>query len=187
VIALLGFITTSSIAIHDALQAKEASKKQQANTGNPSTPDTDPLKPPAKEQNTPLSSTEPFTYVANILVGLVGGIVAVGLGQPPPPMPGTAGSSTPARNAAALGAFLVENKKVESQAVVPGDEPTQNSSAKNKEIIGLIYSLVYLIISVATIVTWIYTFNVAPPVIKSLATVSLGMFVPVVNGFFRDK
>jgi hypothetical protein len=130
---------------------------------------------------TPVFS-EPYVYVANILAGLVGGVVAAGFGQALPPTT-TLLSNALQRNLHGLGNFIVANKPKPSRATSTAAAQAQPpSSAKDK--IAFIYVIVYLLCAVAAIVVWVVDSNV-PDIVKNLATVSIGMIVAIVTAFFR--
>lgn len=118
--------------------------------------------------------SERFVYVANILTGLVGGIVAGGFGVTPPS--GVKGLWS--RNMAALGSFIVEN-----QPLARGS--ASSSAGTPKERIGAIYAFVYIIAGAIAIGIWLYD-DKTPDLVENLATVSIGMFVAIVAAFFRN-
>jgi hypothetical protein len=122
-----------------------------------------------------------YVYFANILVGLVGGIVAVGFGQAPPP---PNGGGVMARSAAGLGEIVAPARAAVRQAA-PGTPPGPPS--KTSELLGAIYAAVYVLLGLIAIGIWIYSPERTPDVVKNLATVSLGMFVPIIKGFFTDQ
>jgi hypothetical protein len=125
-------------------------------------------------QNAAPKFSEPFVYVANILAGLVGGIVAVGFGVTPP----TGVKGLLSRNMVALGSFIVENQP-------PARGSALASAGAPRELIGAIYALVYILAGVIAIGIWLYD-DKTPDLVKNLATVSIGMFVAIITAFFRD-
>jgi hypothetical protein len=133
-----------------------------------------------KSDTTPKFNDQ-YVYFANILVGLVGGIVAVGFGQAPPPGPN--GGSVMARSAAGLGEIVASARAVRKSAQGTPPTPPSNTS----EILGAIYAAVYVLLGLIAIGVWIYSPDRTPDVVKNLATVSLGMFVPIIKGFFTDQ
>ncbi|HYX72439.1 MAG TPA: hypothetical protein VE732_06695 [Nitrososphaera sp.] len=161
--ALLGFAVMSGIAIRDTIKAKQDTSKKAAPEHG-----------------------EPFTYVASILAGLVGGIVAAGFGQSPPSKPGGGAADALTRNVIGLGDFIVENKREKNLSRKADGDDSSATSSKAKEAIGIIYAAVYFLIGVANIGAWIYANEEASILVKNLATVSIGLFVSIVTAFFRD-
>lgn len=161
--ALLSFAVMSGIAVRDTIKAKN-----------------DTAKTAAPEHG------EPFTYVASILAGLVGGIVAAGFGQSPPSKPGGVVANALTRNVVGLGDFIVENKRVEEPSRMADADDSASTSSKAKEMIGIIYAGVYFLVGIANIGAWIYANEEASILVKNLATVSIGLFVSIVTAFFRD-
>lgn len=160
--ALLSFAVMSGIAVRDTIKAKKDTKEKKAPEHG-----------------------EPFTYVASILAGLVGGIVAAGFGQSPPSKPGGGVADSLTRNAVGLGDFIVENKR-EGQPSRMADGDDSSTPSKAKEVVGIVYAAVYFVIGIANIVAWIYANEEASILVKNLATVSIGLFVSIVTAFFRD-
>jgi hypothetical protein len=88
---------------------------------------------------------DPYTYVATILIGLVGGVVAVMFGQ-----------------------------KI-------------NLSATGwKEILSGLYAVAYVLMGVASVITWMFR-TCESVLVKTLALSFLGLLVPVVTGFFKNN
>lgn len=117
-----------------------------------------------------------YIYIANILAGLVGGIVAVGFGQSPPPSP-VGDLNILSRNAVGVGNFITSNAPQESRS---------QPSSTSREMIGLIYAAVYVIMGLGAIIVWVASEN-TPDLLKNLATISLGMFLPIVTAFFKES
>ena|ERR1044071_128861 len=117
-----------------------------------------------------------YVYIANILSGVVGGIVAVGFGQSPPPAQ-SADLNLLTRNAVGVGNFITDNPP-------QGAHATQTPRAQ--EIIGLIYAAVYVILGLAAIVVWVADER-PPDLLKNLATVSIGLFIPITTAFFKES
>jgi hypothetical protein len=115
-------------------------------------------------------STKPdsdaFVYVATALAALVGGIVAVGFGQKPPPSGVNFAAQT---SLVALGALV-----------------SPLTALNWAEILGAAYATVYVLFGLAAIVTWTMGPNSVPtpPLVKNLATTFLGMAIPIISAFF---
>jgi hypothetical protein len=118
--------------------------------------------------------SEQYVTFANMMAGLVGGIVAASFGLPIPPAGGTR-ATLKFRN---LG-----------RAVVGGDLDT----AKIQDWLGLLYALVFVLIGFVALWIWIFQFKPAKPnesltipatVIKNVATVFLGTFIATIKAFF---
>jgi hypothetical protein len=88
---------------------------------------------------------DPYTYVATILIGLVGGVVAVLFGQ-----------------------------KIDL------------SATGWKEILSGLYAVAYMLMGVASVVTWMFK-TCESVLVKTLALSFLGLLVPVVTGFFKNN
>lgn len=116
-----------------------------------------------------------YGHVANILSGLVGGIVAVGFGQSPPPAPAE-DLNILSRNAVGLGSFITAGSPP-GEAVAP--------SSRAREVIGLIYATVYVVLGLGAIVVWVAD-DKPPELVKNLATVSAGLFLPIITAFFKE-
>lgn len=117
------------------------------------------------------SFTDAYLYVATGLTGLVGGIVAAGFGQKPPQT--AAGSETArektARNIDGLGNLVLAGKAVQA-----------------KGIVAAVYAGVYLLLGVVAIVTWVAKSSVTPDLVKNLASVAIGLILPIAQGFFGN-
>jgi hypothetical protein len=61
------------------------------------------------------------------------------------------------------------------------------TSSKAQEVLGLIYAIVYVLLAIAAIVTWVIYVAKTPDLVKNLATVSMGMFVTIITAFFREN
>lgn len=118
------------------------------------------------------SFTDAYLYVATGLTGLVGGIVAAGFGQKPPAQT-SAGSETArektVRNIDGLGNLVLAGQAVNA-----------------KGIVAAIYAGVYLLLGIVAIVTWVAKSSVTPDLVKNLASVSIGLILPIAQGFFGD-
>jgi hypothetical protein len=88
---------------------------------------------------------DPYTYVATILIGLVGGVVAVLFGQ-----------------------------------------KINLASTGWKEILSGLYAVAYMLVGVASVVTWMFK-SCESVLVKTLALSFLGLLVPVVTGFFKNN
>jgi hypothetical protein len=98
--------------------------------------------PPRNETATP------FTYVGTTLAALVGGIVAVAFGQPPP-------------------------KVFHLTTVDP------------RNVMITIYSIIYVVVGLAAVATWMYWPDCTALIIKNLATTFVGLAVPIVANYFH--
>jgi heme A synthase len=126
-------------------------------------------------QDTPPAFPDAFVYLSTALAGLVGGLVAAGFGQkmpeadatldvsgaPAPPQPSRAAS-----RALGVGAIVFPGQKQDWQ-----------------QLVGSIYAIVYVLVGLATIVTWVLQSDVCPPMVKNLASVSIGLFLPIARNF----
>lgn len=117
-------------------------------------------------------------YIANILTSLVGGIVALGFGQAPAASNNQDGNGKFARQTLALGKML--SPRLNAPQLPSTGSP---KSDKAQKILGVAYALVYIFLGIAAIITWWLDDN-PPDLIKNLATVALGLIVPIVAGFF---
>jgi len=130
--------------------------------------------------------SDTYSYVANVLGGLVGGIVAIGFGQSPPPMPAD-GPNIIARNAAGVGSLITADTSPAGRQPQPAPSAVRApSNMRSQEIIGLIYAIVYILLGIAAIVAWVSD-EYPPDLVSNLATVSIGLFVPIVAAFFREN
>jgi len=108
---------------------------------------------------------QPITALAT----LVGGVVAVAFSTKPPAASGE-GISTQSlsrRNLTSLGQFLAPSGKVPL-----------------KQLLGIIYATVYVVLGFAAIGTYAYRQSCTPPDVKSLASIFAGMIAPIVMGYF---
>ena len=113
----------------------------------------------------PHQYTDAFLYVATALSALIGGVVAVGFGQKPPPAePGTRA----ARSAVGLGRVAALHQ------------------GRWQEILATVYVISYLLLGVGAIATWVARSAETPEVLKNLATTFLGMMLPIVAAYFSE-
>ncbi len=113
------------------------------------------------------NDSDSYVYVATALATLVGGIVAVGFGQPPP----NKTNSLAARNFAGLGKFATSVSRLDWGAILGGT-----------------YAVVYVLLGCAAIATWVSGHaDPTPPLIKNLATTFLGMAIPIISAFFQPQ
>src|SRR5258707_284146 len=85
-------------------------------------------------KNIASSDSEPYLYVATSLATLVGGIVAVGFGQPPPKPSG----SLTKDSFAGLGKLAAAQQDLNWAAILGGT-----------------YAVVYVVLGIAAIATWV--------------------------------
>lgn len=100
------------------------------------------------------SPGEPLTNTFTALSGLVGGIVAAAFGVSPP-----AGKLGGLANVSTAGLQAVQ-------------------------WIGLAYVVIYLLVGLVAVVTWIARPDLTSDLVKNLAVVTIGMIVPIVAGYF---
>lgn len=109
-------------------------------------------------------------YVATGLSGLVGGIVASGLGVKPQKVVAPSGEETPyAFKLQNLGSLAVPEKK--SDAI--------------KEKMGMYYAIVYLVVGTAAVIIWIHLDENAISSVAHMATAFIGMVIAIVAQFFN--
>ncbi len=109
-------------------------------------------------------------YTTSVLTGLVGGIVASGFGVEKPDNPTLLGNVKPkAMRLQNLGSYAL----------------TTNNSDKNKENMGFLYALSYIIVGAVAVVVWIYLSENVIQSIANMATTFLGMMVPITAQFFK--
>lgn len=120
--------------------------------------------------------SEPLSYLANALTGLVGGIVTYGFGLSPKPT-GVPGDTALKRSAGGLGALIVTGET--------GQASTAQTAQKHGYL-GFFYALFYILVGVAAIVVWVVD-DYPPELVKNLAAVFLGMVLPMVTSFFREN
>jgi len=51
-----------------------------------------------------------------------------------------------------------------------------------KKFIGSIYLIVYFVVAVIAIITWVYKPDITPPVVKNVASISVTMFIGIAKG-----
>jgi hypothetical protein len=119
---------------------------------------------------------ENYLYVGTALAGLVGGIVATGFGQRPPegspPVPGLVPDPVSA-------GMIVFNNVVDLGYFV-----TAGLQLTRPEVVGTVYAGLYIILGIASIVTWVAKPAVASDLVRNLASVTIGLFLPIVSSFF---
>jgi hypothetical protein len=103
--------------------------------------------------------SEEYTYVATGLAGLVGGVVAVGLGQAKP------GTDDPNATRSLMGSGLV--------------------SGQARDWALVIYTGVFIILGIACVVVWVQDAHPAD-LVKSEASVALGLLIPTAAAYFRQ-
>jgi hypothetical protein len=117
--------------------------------------------------------SDTYVYIANTLAGLVGGIVAIGFGQSPPPT-STGDLSLLSRNAVGVGNVITANRR-----------GVRGPSTRSREVMGLVYSLAYVLMGLGAIIVWVAD-DKPPEIVKNLATLSIGLFLPIVTAFFKE-
>jgi hypothetical protein len=120
--------------------------------------------------------SEPLSYLANALTALVGGIVTYGFGLSPKPT-SERDDTILRRSARGLGALVLTGET--AQALTAQTAPKHG-------YLGFFYALFYILVGVAAIVVWVVD-DYPPELVKNLATVFLGMVLPVVTSFFREN
>ena len=112
-------------------------------------------------------------YIANGLCGLIGGITATAFGVK---MPDTFKESRTryGTKMGALGNFVVTWKL-----------QLADDDARLKELLGRIYAWGYCLAGLAAIVIWIID-DVPHDLLKTIATVSFGLFIVVVKNYLSD-
>jgi hypothetical protein len=120
--------------------------------------------------------SENYLYLATALAGLVGGIVATGFGQRPPELPPASPGSVD--NVSRAGVIFFDN------IVDLGYFVTAGMQLARPEILGSIYAGLYILLGLASIVTWVKKQSVASDLVRNLASVTIGLFLPIVSSFF---
>ncbi|MCX6261775.1 MAG: hypothetical protein NTY95_13275 [Bacteroidia bacterium] len=125
-----------------------------------------------------------YTVLANILTGLIGGVVALGFGISPPRSEKVK-ESLVKRNMIGLGGLVtVSNLFTGSNKSKSRVDIKENNNLQAKEILGFIYALSYIIISCAAVVIWASD-DTPHEIVKNLATIFIGMIPPIVVGYFK--
>lgn len=114
------------------------------------------------EMDTTPPISDQYTYVATGLAGLVGGVVAVGLGQANPSRGGDG------NNAAASTGM---------SRVLP------SNSVRSWAMVG--YTAVFVILGAACVALWVQDSHPAD-LVKAEASVALGLFIPTAGAYFRS-
>jgi hypothetical protein len=113
--------------------------------------------------------SEPYIYVATVLAGLVGGVVAVAFGQKPP------GKTT-------RGAQIAGGMERLGRAVLPS-EPKEWQT-----IMAGLYAVIYVLWGAAALIVWFTKGNtITPELVRNFALIWLGLFVAVVRGFLGEN
>jgi hypothetical protein len=102
------------------------------------------------------------TSLATALAGLVGGVVAVGLGQSPPGASSTEETATGIANAAGL----------------------VTDAEGRKMLLAYAYLFVYLGLGIAAIIAAIGVPDQTPDSVKNLASIFIGLIIPMARGYF---
>lgn len=112
-------------------------------------------------------------YIANALCGLIGGITATAFGVS---MPDSfkENRSRYGTKMGALGNFIVTWKL-----------QVADDDARLKELLGRIYAWGFCLVGLAAIVIWIID-DVPHDLLKTVASVSLGLFIVVVKNYLTD-
>lgn len=112
---------------------------------------------------------DPYLYVATGLAALVGGIFAVAFGAK------SSTSTPPTTMAPAIVGSNLSNL---------GSVPALTESTQT--ILGAVYALVYVLVGVAALTTWVFHPNEISDLVKNLGTTFLGLALPIVAAFFRS-
>jgi tryptophan-rich sensory protein len=109
-------------------------------------------------------------YVANILTGLIGGIVAIGFGVPAPKEKDT-NYKLFNRKMIALGGLVTTGKFFPERNKSVNSASTNNKDASDPvRTFGIIYAISYIIIGFAALIFWM-TDDKPPDFIKNISTV----------------
>jgi len=132
-------------------------------------------------QGSPPQLNAAYLYVTAALSALVGGIVAIGFGQKPPPpnptvQPANNTTALVQRNFASLGSVLTNRT---SSGVDKVD--------KVDTIIGSAYYILYILFGAAAIVVWLVKANVVADPVKALASTFIGLVLPIIRGYFPQS
>jgi hypothetical protein len=112
---------------------------------------------------------EGFLYAATALATLVGGVMAVAFNvRPPAPSPPLTSSPPPP----------------------PGPLPIIHAAIDRlppalPAILATLYVVVYMVLGLAAVITWVVRPGQTSDVVKNLATTFLGLALPIVSSFFR--
>lgn len=129
-----------------------------------------------QSQDQPATFSDQYVYIATALAGLVGGLVAAGFGQRLPESDASraaAGEPPQGRMASRVAGL--------GRVVFPTDKKTW------QQIVASIYAIVYILVGVATIITWAMKGDACPLLVKNMATVSFGLFLAIARGFFTEN
>lgn len=110
-----------------------------------------------------------FTYLAEGLTGLVGGIVATSFGQTPP------------GHGAAVGTWARFRARLRGAGAFLGPFDSDSS----KQWLAAIYTLAYAACAIGAIVLFVQDSDDTPALVDTLATVSFGLGLSIVSGGFR--
>jgi hypothetical protein len=102
------------------------------------------------------------TSLATALAGLVGGVVAIGLGQT---SPGLSSRQNTANSIANVTGLITD-------------------SVGRRSLLAYAYVYVYLILGVAAIITSVVVSEQAPDSVKNLASIFVGLVIPIARGYF---
>jgi hypothetical protein len=113
------------------------------------------------------------------LTGLVGGVIAVALAQRQEPE--APGGEAPGDGAPGDGAPGGETP--------PGDGTTEESNRWLSELgpkgwLALLYTVAYTLLGLVAVLVWVSQGEKAPDTVQALASVSLGLLIPIVRSYF---
>jgi hypothetical protein len=136
---------------------------------------TGPL-PPAQDA---LVSQARFIFVANLLAGLIGGVVATGFGQQLPSPPDNPPANPP-DNPPANPPSIAESvgNITDAGNVLP---------RRWTNIIGTGYALIYFLIGLAAIISWLIKGDDIPDIVNNISGVCLGLIVAIVQSALGSR
>jgi hypothetical protein len=145
----------------------------------------------------PPQYNDPYLYVATGLAALVGGIFAVAFGAKTsraavaPAGSGAATAGNPAPAAPSMPTVTTSGTPRTMSALAGsnfgnlGSVPALTDSMQT--ILGAVYSLVYVLVGIAALATWVIHPNEISDLVKNLGTTFLGLALPIVTAFFRSS
>jgi hypothetical protein len=118
--------------------------------------------------------TDAFTYVATALAGLIGGLLAAGLGQKldrsliadPAGAAGHTGwlADAARRGLRAVGAFVAVHENWQ-------------------KLVASASAIAYVVVGIAAIVTWVARPDTSPELVKNLSSLAFGLAIPTARAF----
>ena len=128
----------------------------------------------------PVEFPPEFIYIATALAGLVGGVAAMIFNEQLPDDP-----AGPKAHKDAPPTTPSESGRTAAWIALKRSVYPDEGGDKLFSILSALYVIVYFVVGIFAIVTWVYTSKKTPNLVTNLALISIGLFVAIARSFFH--